>query len=625
MPARVPALIVAIGVVASTGAHEPRFVSTGQQTPPAPGNSLIVGRIVDGTTGAAVTGVAVTIGGAAAPATGNAVLVDSRGRFLFSGLLPGTYTLRAQKNGYIPGAFGRIRHDGQSQSIELGANDRRTDVVIRLWRYASISGRVVDEAGEPVADAYVRAFRRTWVAGRASLSASGGGFASDDRGMYRIGGLVPGEYVVGMPSRLVTYPIAFVEADAAARDAGGAAEQARSAELSARGSSMLEIFPAYPSARIGNFTIARADGPDTPLPTGSEPLTIFPITFHPSARTTEQATPVILTAGEERSGVDLHLTLTPTVAISGVASGPDGPIENLGLRLQLGPESQFWSRMLVEPAQTVSAANGAFTFLGVPPGSYSIVARMSRGSEGSISAALPVTVGDKGLANVALTLHPNARVSGRVEYDGSSARPASGLSGQILRLDPVDGHFERLTFQIAPDGTMSVTGVPPGRYFVRLENLVAGSAPSSRTWTLKSALFNGRDVSDLPLTVEGATEITGLVATFTDRAAGLTGTVRNSQNSIDATASILVFPTDRTLWVDYGSVPRRLRVVTTDRDGAYTVAGLPAGEYFAIAVPQENAEGWQRSAFLAQAAAVATRVTIGESGIVTVDLVTRRW
>jgi hypothetical protein len=441
--------------------------------------------------------------------------------------------------------------------------------------------------------------------------------------MYRIGGLVPGEYVVGMPSELVTYPIAFVEADAAATEAGAAAQQARSAELTARGSTMLRIFPAYPSPRIGDFTIARADGPDTPLPIGSEPLSIFPITFHPNARTTELATPVILTAGEERTGVDLHLTLTPTVAISGIASGPDGPIENLGLRLQLGPESQFWSRMLVEPAQTVSGANGAFTFLGVPPGSYTIVGRMSRGSGASVSAVLPVTVGDKGLANLALTLHPNARVSGRVEYDGSSAKPAPGLSGQILRLDPVDGHFERLTFQIAPDGTMSVTGVPPGRYFVRLETVVAGSAP--RAWTLKSALLNGRDVSDVPLTIEGGTDLAGLVVTFTDRAAGLTGTVRNSQNSIDATASILVFPTDRTLWVDYGSVPRRLRVTTTDRDGAFTVGGLPAGEYFAIAVPQENAEGWQRSAFLAQAAAVATRVTIGESGIVTVDLVTRRW
>ena len=616
MSGRAVALIAVIGLAVSIHAEDQGATAAGQ-TPAAPaGTALIIGRVIDGTTGAAVTGVAVTIGGANSPRTGNIVLVDSQGRFIFGRLAAGTYTLLAQKNGYIPGSFGRTRHDGERQSIELRDDERRTDATIRIWRYGSISGRVVDEAGEPVSGAYVQSYRRTWVAGRASLSTPGGGAETDDRGMFRLGRLVPGEYVVGMPSRLVTYPVGFVEADAAARQAGGALQQARSAELSARGSAMLATFPAYPSPRIGNFTLARADGPDTPVPTGNERLSIYPITFHPNARTTEQATPIILAAGEERSGVDLHVSLTPTVAISGIASGPDGPIENLGLRLQLPPEFQFRSRMLVEPAHTVSGPTGAFTFLGVPTGSFVIVA-----SAGTVSAAMPVTVGDRDLVNVKLTLHPNAKVSGRIEFDGTPPKSPFPPPGLVLGLDRVDGDMERRVFQAQPDGAI-LAAAPPGRYFVRLESVTA--VPTSSAWTLKSAMLNGRDVSDVPMTI-GGDDLTGLVVTFTDRAGGLTGTVRTAQNAVDATASVLVFPTDRALWVDYGARPRRLRIVRTDRAGAFAVTGLPAGEYFAIAVPDEVADNWQRPAVLARAATLATRVKIADDGNVTLNLVVARW
>jgi hypothetical protein len=617
---RASALLILIGIVTSLASAAPGPVQGGQQAPAPAGAALIIGRVIDGTTGAPVVGVTVTIGGASAPRTGNIVLVDSLGRFIFTGLSAGVFTLVAQKNGYLSGSYGRARPGGQGQSIELHNDERLTDATIRIWRYGSISGRVVDEVGEPVPGANVMAFQRTWVSGRASLGGSGWNGTTDDRGMFRIGRLPPGEYVIGLPSRLVTFPMSFVEADAEARQAGGAPAQTRSAELTAKGSSTLGIFPAYPSARIGDFRIARADGPDTPLPRGNERLTIFPITFHPNAPTTDLATPILLAAGEQRSGVDLQLRLTPTVKISGTVTGPNGPIENLGLRLQLGPESQFWSRMLIEPAQTVSGANGAFTFLGVPPGSFTIAAASTTQGE-AISAALPVTVGDKDVVDVSLTLHRHSRVSGRVEFDGASDKPPLRLLSQALRLDPVDGRFERLTFQIEAEGTMLVT-VPPGRYFVRLD---AGGAASQRgSWTLQSAIVGGRDVSDVPMTVAGG-DLDGLVVTLTDHASVLTGTVRDTQNAADLAATVLVFPTDRSLWSDYGGLPRRLRTARTNRTGAFVIPALPAGEYYVIAIPEENTIDWQRQTFLARAAGLATQVKIQDGRNAIVDLTTRRW
>ena len=613
---------LAIVIGASAIAADGQTSAPQAQRPPAPaGTGLIIGRVIDGATGVAITGVAVTIGGPNAPRTGNSVLVDSQGRFLFTGLTAGTFTLTAQKNGYISTAYGRTRPGGQSQSLELRDDERRTDATLRMWRWGSIAGRVVDEAGEPVSGASVEAYQRTWVAGHPSLSTTGGRMTTDDRGWYRTGQLLPGEYVVGITSRLITFPIAFVESDGAARQAGGAAQQARAAELAAKGSNMLGTFPGAASTRIGDFTIARSDGPITPLPAGNDRLSIFPVTFHPAAPTSELATAITLAPGEQRRGVDLHLRLVPTVRISGVASGPNGPIENLGLRLQLGYDSQMRSRRLIEPAQTVTAANGAFTFLGVPPGSYVIIATTAPPQGDALSVELPVAVGDRDLVDVVVTLRPNPRVSGRVEFDGTAEKPAFRTLGASLGLDPADGHLERQSFPIDPDGTIPARSVLPGKYFVRVDTR---SGVNLGAWTLKSAMLNGRDVSDVALTID-ATDVAGLVVTFTDHPPALAGTVRTAQNAADASAAVLVFPADKALWIDHGSLPRRLRSVRPDRTGAFTVPALPPGEYFAIAIPEDMGDNWQRQAFLARAAGLATRVTIDDGKNAAVDLITKRW
>lgn len=607
----------------TAGSADPASIRQSQPAVPT-GTALIIGRVVDGTTGAAVTGVAVTIGGSNALRAGNAVLVDTQGRFIFSGLAAGSFTLMAEKNGYFAGTYGRTRPGGQSQPIVLRDGERVTDATMHIWRYGTISGAVVDDAGEPVSGAQVIAFQRTWVAGHPSLSTSGGPL-TDDRGMFRIIQLPPGEYVVCVTSRLVTFPMSFVEADNTNDQATDIAQRARSVELAAKGSERLGTYPAAPSSRLGDFVIARAPGPATPLPSGNERLSIFPITFYPSARATELTTPISLAPGEQRSGIDLHVRLTPTVRVSGTASGSTGPIGNLGVHLQLGVGNQFRSRMLVEPAQTVTAPDGAFTFLGVPAGSYVVVAATTSPAGDGASAALPVTVGDRDLTDVPLTLRPNPRVSGRIEFDGTSARPELRMLSALIGLDPVDGHFERQTFQIDASGNLPGRAVLPGRYFVHVDlNAVQGAASRVGTWTLKSAMVDGRDVSDVPLTVETA-DITGLVITLTDHPATLAGTVRTTQGAADTTATVLVFPADKAMWVDYGALPRRLRSVRADRSGAFSVSALPAGEYFAIALPDEFTGDWQRQTSLEKAAALATRVRIQDGTTAALDLVTRRW
>jgi hypothetical protein len=95
------------------------------------------------------------------------------------------------------GYSGRQEPRGPSAGgLDLLAGERRTDLVIRLWKTSSISGVVRDERGDPVVKATVHVLRRQYVRGRPSLS--GSPVTTDDRGVFRRAGLSAGEYVVAV-------------------------------------------------------------------------------------------------------------------------------------------------------------------------------------------------------------------------------------------------------------------------------------------------------------------------------------------------------------------------------------------------------------------------------------------
>ena len=136
-------------------------------------------------------------------------LTDNEGRFAFRDLTRGSYTISANKPGYADGATGRMRPNGPAQPIQLADNQRVGDVTIRLFKLASISGTITDTTGEPVVGVQVRAYRRTLIAGRRILSTNGPITNTDDRGLYRFGGLTPGEYVVAVLTFTQTAPADF--------------------------------------------------------------------------------------------------------------------------------------------------------------------------------------------------------------------------------------------------------------------------------------------------------------------------------------------------------------------------------------------------------------------------------
>jgi hypothetical protein len=125
-------------------------------------------------------------------------MADARGQFAFRDLPAGRFSLTAARGGYLDGAHGRLRPGGQAQTIDLAADQRVGEITISLWRFAAITGRVVDEHGEPIVNASVRVLKRATVAGQPQF-VNGPSDVTDDRGMYRISSLQPGDYVVVVP------------------------------------------------------------------------------------------------------------------------------------------------------------------------------------------------------------------------------------------------------------------------------------------------------------------------------------------------------------------------------------------------------------------------------------------
>src|SRR5206468_5450232 len=79
--------------------------------------------------------------------------------------------------------------------VTLADGQELATIDLRVVRGGVITGRVLDEDGEPLARAVVTVQRYQYVRGERQLSPAGGD-QTDDRGQYRVFGLPPGDYYV---------------------------------------------------------------------------------------------------------------------------------------------------------------------------------------------------------------------------------------------------------------------------------------------------------------------------------------------------------------------------------------------------------------------------------------------
>lgn len=565
-------------------------------------SALVVGQVIDAATNRPLAGAIVAIGGPPGP-NGQPrprVLTASDGRFVFRDLARGTYSINSTKAGYAEGAHGRARAGGQSIPLQVTDGQRIGGITLQMWKHAAITGTVLDESGEPQVGIQVRAYRRAVVSGRRRFVPAGSA-VTDDRGIYRISALLPGDHIVGTAARHSSVPLALTR-DSQAMMAG--------VQLPS------ESRPATPASlmvRDTAFLLAR--GAATPPPPEGARLAVYPATFHPFAPAADAASIIPLASGQDHQGADIQITPIATVGVSGTIMGPEGPITATPIRLAV--VSSLEVPMGDDGLTTLTDRRGAFSFPAVPSGQYQL--RMARGAGRNNAAGgslawvdLPISVGSEDIEQLVVSASAGVVVSGRFEFEGDPNRPRALQNTQVT-FESADAALPAQawiqTARADRFGEFTSPALPGGRYFVRIADSPSG-------WMFKSATLEGRDVADTPLNVTA--DAPNLVITFTDRWSGLRGHVQADQNGAGG-STVVVFPTDSTMWESSGRAPRRLRSARVGPSGEYAF-NLPPGDYYVLALPDRQAGDWQDVDFLAEASRVAITVRIGEGERRTQDL-----
>lgn len=595
-------------------------IGAGAQPPrPDPHSGLIVGQVLDAASGRPVGGAVVAIGGVPPVRSGNDILVQQRpriltgsdGRFVFRDLPRGSFSITATKGGFAEGSFGRRRPLGPPSRVALDAGQRIGDVVVPIWKNGSISGMVLDESGEALAAVNVRAFRRVVVSGRRTFVAAGT-VSTDDRGIYRFGDLTPGEYVVASSVRHLAQPVALIR------------RAATTISLQPNPGREFALPGSANSIEVGGVVYGLGLGNPTPPPPENERLSIYPYTFHPAARSFREATPVAVASGQDRSAIDLQLQPVPAIRVSGVVYGPDGAADGQVVRLL--PDDPDAMALDLDAPSTATDLSGAFMFGGVPEGRYSLraVGRQRRPPspvspkepDPLLWADVPVSAGQEDIAGIPVVLQHGLRVHGRFDFQGSAAKPSGpGLTQVAIAVESADGAGSGLVRVDPASGEFSTSGVPAGRYIVKVTASPVG-------WMFKAAFYGGRDISLTPVDINTG-DLWDVVLQFTDRWSGVQGHVTTAKGGLDPGAAVLLFPTDTAGWTSYGRNPRRLRSVRPGSDGGYAIHSVPPGDYYVVAVPDEQSGDWQDPAFLEALTGIASRVSVGEGEKVTRDLRTR--
>ncbi|WP_181905652.1 cell wall-binding repeat-containing protein [Microbacterium bovistercoris] len=155
---------------------------------------------VTGDDGAPVSGVIVNLctAGASIPieCPGPFALTDASGRFALRDMAPGEYTLSYQAEGYAPQFWEGQDRAVRAEFFTLSADEELTGRDAALRRGATISGRITDVAGSPLADASVYVDSPVYRYGGAAFSDWSFTGAADASGAYSITGLPSSEYTV---------------------------------------------------------------------------------------------------------------------------------------------------------------------------------------------------------------------------------------------------------------------------------------------------------------------------------------------------------------------------------------------------------------------------------------------
>jgi protocatechuate 3,4-dioxygenase beta subunit len=299
-------------------------------------------------------------------------------------------------------------------------------------------------------------------------------------------------------------------------------------------------------------------------------------TYYPGTPLADRARRVTVTGSGEPPRVEFKLQLVPPANVSGRLIGDDGralvggtivikPVEGEGLPAEV-------------PDQMEILPDGRFRFVNVAPGRYQIRARAQTDpAAAALFAVYSIEMSGTDVGGIQMVLRPGAVLDGKVIVESSGGRRPPDLTTLRVRAPFIDGTAfgDSLTGLVQPDGSYALRGVMKGVHQIAVDGL-------PDPWVLKSVTYRGSDITDVPLAVEERQRLRDIRIVISDAAAEVSGIVVNARKLPVASTGVLVGARVPVFWM---RTSRRLRVTFTDQAGRWRIAGLPPGEYFAVAAP----------------------------------------
>jgi hypothetical protein len=203
-------LVASLAVAAGAQQPGPRPGQAGGQQPardtpaqtkdvPPPPAGRITGRVLAADNGRPVKRARVFVSAVELPG-GRGMLTDDSGTFDLTELPAGRYTLTVSKSGFVSLSYGQRRPLQAGTPLQLADGQQLKGIEFQLPRGSVISGHVFDEDGDAMPGAMVRIMRYQYLQGERRLTPAGNG-QTDDKGLYRVWGLMPGDYYVNAIAR----------------------------------------------------------------------------------------------------------------------------------------------------------------------------------------------------------------------------------------------------------------------------------------------------------------------------------------------------------------------------------------------------------------------------------------
>jgi protocatechuate 3,4-dioxygenase beta subunit len=392
-------------------------VSAAQTSPPAPGQSStaalrIAGTVVSSTSGSPLGRARISILDAKNPQNRQSLITSEDGRFEFK-VTQGKYALQGAKRGFITASYDE--HEQFSTAIVTGTGLDTENLVLRLAPSAVLSGKIIDESGDPVRHARVSLYREDRRIGMGRIQKFRAE-STDDQGAYEFSALDAGTYFISVTATpwYALHPVSL---------------QPPVAEN---------------------------------LPTSVDPAidTAYPVTYYGDSTEPDDATPIPIRGGDHLQA-DIHLNPVPALHL--LFHVPDNGEH--GVRMPVLQRPSFDGSDMVETGGMQQVSPGVFEINGVAPGRYSV--RMPGSGEGSETNEIDLT--DNGQELAVPAEEAAANVKATVQVLGQATLPPQieiALRNHKMRIVAWQEMDEK--------GEVEFNDLAPGKYEV-----LAGSRPKA--------------------------------------------------------------------------------------------------------------------------------------------------